>query len=242
MGSPWFEDAEPWSGFDVGLLEGMATTRAIRRFRPDPVPDADVAKMLWFASRAPSGSNLQPFRFLVLRHGPEGRAARAVLGRCFRERWETQRPMYGYGAAPAGSRAARMGATMECFVASVESAPLIVLVAGEAEPGHRWVVTDGGSVYPAVQNLLLASRAFGYGGIVSLWHRYVEEDLRAVLGIPDGVLLFATVVLGRPEGRQGPVRRAPLGELVFVDRWGHSPGWATDPPGTRFSGGRGESH
>ena len=62
----------------IGLLEGLATTRAIRRFRPDPIPDDDLATILWHASRAPTGSNRQSFRFLVLRDGPNARQAKAA--------------------------------------------------------------------------------------------------------------------------------------------------------------------
>jgi nitroreductase len=234
--SPWPE-GEPWVGSDLGLLEGLATTRAIRRFRPDAVPPEDTAKMLWFASRAPSGSNVQPFRFLVLGRSPEAAPVRQVLARIFRDRWAAQGPTYGYEQAAPGSRAARMGATMERFVTTAADAPLIVFVCAEAEPGHEWTLTDGASVYPAVQNLLLAARGLGYGGVVSLWHRYSEAEVRDMLGMPDDARIFATIVLGRPEGGHGPVRRAPLSELVYEDRWGRSPSWAVDPPGTRFSGG-----
>jgi nitroreductase len=130
-----------------------------------------------------------------------------------------------------------MGRVMQRFVDTIESAPVIVLVGAEAEPGHEWIPTDGGSVYPAVQNLLLAARALGYGGIVSLWQRFVDVELRAAIGLPDTALLFATVPLGRPEGNHGPVRRIPLHTVVYENCWGQSAGWAVDPPGTRFSGG-----
>src|SRR3954447_2429166 len=81
----------------VDLLEGMATTRAIRRFRPDPIPDEDLAEMFFAATRAPSGSNRQPFRFLVLRDGPKSGEAKALLGRAFRAGWESKRTTDGYG-------------------------------------------------------------------------------------------------------------------------------------------------
>ena len=98
-------------------------------------------------------------------------------------------------------------------------------------------VTEGASVYPACQNLLLAARALGYGGVLSMWHRFVEDDLRALLGIPDEAVLAATITLGVPEGRHGPVRRLPLAEVVYDDRWGAQAAWAHDPPGTRFTRG-----
>lgn len=69
----------------VGLLEGLCTTRAIRRFREDAIPDDDLATMCFAATRAPTGSNRQPFRLLVLRDGPQAVAAKALLGQSFRE-------------------------------------------------------------------------------------------------------------------------------------------------------------
>jgi nitroreductase len=235
--SPWPENVPPWELSDLGLLEALATTRTIRRFLPEPIPDGDVGKILWFASRAPSGSNRQPFQFLVLQNGPRASEARTVLEKAFQDRWKTEGPKYGYVEAPASSRAARMDATMNRFVSSISLAPLIVLVGTELAAGEVLSQRSGASVYPAVQNLLLAAHAFGYGGVISMWHGDVEEELHGILGIPDNVHLLATVVLGRPEGHHGPVRRAPLSQLVFADSWGKSPAWAVDPPGTRFSGG-----
>lgn len=100
---------------------------------------------------------------------------------------------------------------------------------------RRPTPTEGGSVYPAVQNLLLAARALGYGGVITGWHREVEDELRELLGIPDGVAIHATIPLGRPVGRHGPVRRRPLGEVVYEDRWEQVAPWAVDPPGTHFA-------
>ena len=226
-------------GSDIGLLAGLATTRAIRRFRDEPVPEADLAKILFAATRAPSGSNRQPVRFVVLRDGPLAVKARAVLGRCFRAQWAEEQPaMYGYDKTPPGSRSARMGVAMQGFVDGLEEVPVLILVCSELEEGHRWSPRDGGSVYPAVQNLLLAARALGYGGVISHWQRFVAQELRDILGIPPHVYIFVTVSLGRPTGGHGPVRRLPLGDVVFEDGWGRHPTWATDPPGTRFSGPR----
>ena len=221
----------------VDLLEGLATTRAIRRIRPDPVPEADLATILWHATRAPSGSNRQPARFLVLRDGPAATEAKALLGRSFREAWQAKATADGYGAgsgAEPGSRKARQAAAMERFVERFEAIPVVVLAA--LLPYRAVDVTIGGSVYPAVQNLLLAARALGYGGVVTMWHGLVEDELREVLGIPPEIVLAATIPLGRPEGAHGPVRRRPLGDVVFEDRWEASAPWAVDPPGTEFAG------
>ena len=90
-------------------------------------------------------------------------------------------------------------------------------------------------MYPACQNLLLAARAIGLGGVLSTWHLLVEDELRAAAGIPADVFVAATIALGHPEGHHGPVRRRPLGELVYEDGWGEPAPWAVDPPGTRHT-------
>jgi nitroreductase len=223
---------------DISLLEGMATTRAIRRFLSDPIPEADLATMFWHASRAPSGSNRQPFRFLVLRDGPRAREARSLLGNAFRAEWSTKRAADGYDAGSgieAGSRKARMAHAMQQFVDRFEDTPVIVLACHE--PYRPLTPFDGANVYPACQNLLLAARALGYGGVMTMWHVLVDEKLRAVLDIPASTFIAATLALGRPEGSHGPVRRRPLGEIVYEDGWGDSAAWAVDPDGTRFAGG-----
>ena len=156
---------------EIPLLEGLATTRAIRRYRPEPVPDEDLATILWHATRAPSGSNRQPFRFLVLRDGPVARDAKSLLGRSFRTMWAAKRAADGYEAGSGiegDSSKARMARTMQHFVDTFESTPVVVLgcLVRYRDP-HS---TEGASIYPACQNLLLAARALGYGGVMTLWH------------------------------------------------------------------------
>lgn len=220
----------------ISLLEGIATTRAIRRFRPDPIPEEDLSTILWHATRAPSGSNRQPFRFLVLRDGPAASEARPLMGEAFRAMWAAKRRADGYDAgsgAAEDSPKARMARTMQRFVDRFEQTPVIVLACLRRyrEPNPY----EGASIYPACQNLLLAARALGYGGVMTTWQAMVEDDLRRILAIPDEVALSATIALGRPEGRHGPVRRRPVRELVYEDRWEGEALWAVDPPGTRFT-------
>ena len=217
----------------VGLLEGLTTTRAIRRIRPDPVPDAELAAIMFAASRAPSGSNRQPFRFLILRDGPRAAAAKAVLGRSFREEWATKRAADGYGGGDPDAPRARLERAMQHFVDHFENVPVVVLacLARYRSPNPY----EGNSVYPACQNLLLAARARGLGGVMTMWHAPVEAELRRLLAIPDEVALSATIPLGYPVGSHGPVRRRPLRELVFDDGWGQPAPWAEEPAGTEHT-------
>lgn len=223
----------------IGLLEGLSTTRAIRRFRPDPIPDDDLSAMCFAATRAPTGSNRQPFRLLVLRDGEPARQAKALLGESFRRLWADKRSADGYDAgsgADASSPKARQARTMQHFVDRFEQTPVVVLAC--IEPWRGTDITVGASVYPACQNLLLAARALGYGGVLTMWHAMVDRELHELLAIPDEVVIAATVALGRPEGNHGTVRRRPVQELVFDGTWDHPAPWATEPEGTRHTGSR----
>ena len=218
----------------IDLLEGLATTRAIRRFRPDPIPDEDLQKMFFAATRAPSGSNRQPFRFVVLRDGERATQAKALLGEAFRRGWQSKSATDGYTQTD-NSPKARTARAMQHFVDNFESIPVVVLAClVRYRPANP---TEGGSIYPACQNLLLAARALGYGGVMTMWHTFVEKELRELLEIPDEVAISGTIPLGRPEGSHGPVRRKPLRELVYDGGWNAEASWATDPEGTRFTAG-----
>jgi nitroreductase len=219
------------------LLTGLATTRTIRRYTSDPIPKADLSTILWHASRAPSGSNRQPFRFLVLTDGPLATQAKALLGRSFRRGWAAKQAVDGYAAGSGtdpDSPKSRMAATMQHYVDHIEQVPAIVLAClvryRDASP------FEGASVYPACQNLLLAARALGYGGALTMWHQAVEPELRELLGVPAETAISACITLGRPAGAHGPVRRRPLGEIVYDDGWCARAPWATDPPGTTHAG------
>ena len=220
----------------ISLLEGIATTRAIRRYTDEPVADDDLAQILWHATRAPSGSNRQPARFLVLRDGPAAKEAKQLLARSFQALWAEKVRADGYeqgsGADPTSPKA-RMARTMQQFVDRFADTPVVVLAL--LQRYREATLTEGASVYPACQNLLLAARALGYGGVITMWHAMVDAELRALLAIPAEVAIVATITLGRPEGRHGPVRRRPLAEIVYEDRWGAPARWAVDPPGTRFT-------
>ncbi len=220
----------------VGLLEGITTTRAVRSYTSDPVPDDVLRAVLFAASRAPSGSNRQPFRFLVLTDGPKAAEAKRLIGESARRAWAAKRRSDGYDRG-SGTRSdspkARMAATMESYVQDFERVPALILPClVRYRPPTSF---EGASVYPACQNLLLAARALGYGGVLTGWHFGVEAELRSLLGVPDDAFMAATVTLGRPRGGHGPVRRRPLPELVFEEAWGRAPAWAVDPPGTRHT-------
>jgi len=226
---------------EIGALEAL-TTRSIHRYRADPIPDDDLAKILWSATRAPSGSNSQPFRFLVLRDGERAARAKALLGDSFRKAWGAKSSGEGWAqgsGADANSPKARTGRAMQRFVDRFEEIPVVVLACALRYRDAN--VYEGASIYPACQNLLVAARALGYGGTITIWHVACEAALRELLEIPENVFIAATIPLGVPEGSHGPLRRRPVAELVFDGVWDAPAEWVSDAPDARLSSSRSAS-
>lgn len=229
-------DTLPLARSGVELLEGLCTTRAIRRYADEPVPDGVLRDILFAASRAPSGSNRQPFRFVVLTDSGKAQRAKALIKESAQAVWREKRKADQYddrSGADAASPKARMARTMEDYVNNFHKVPVLILpcLVRYRAPTPM----EGASIYPGVQNLLLAARALGYGGVITGFHGGVEAALKALLGIPAEVFISCTVTLGKPRGKHGPVRRRPIKELVYGDTWETTPAWAADPPGTRFT-------
>lgn len=220
----------------VGLLEGLTTTRAIRRYTDEAIPDDVLRDILFAATRAPSGSNRQPFRFLVLQDSDKAAQAKALIKQGAEAVWGTKRKADQYdqrSGAIENSPKARMARTMDAYVENFDKVPVLILpcLVRYREPTPM----EGASVYPAVQNVLLAARALGYGGVITGFHGLVDTELKALLSIPEEVFIACTLTLGKPAGNHGPVRRRPMQELVYGDTWEEPPGWAIDPPGTRHT-------
>ena len=212
----------------VGLLEGLTTTRAIRRYRNEPIPPEALRAILFAATRAPSGSNRQPFRFLVLTDGPNARAAKKLIGDGARRTWgakrEADRYEIGSGAA-AESPKARLARTMQQFVDEFERVPVLILpcLVRYREP----TPSEGASVYPACQNVLLAAgpRIRGQVGRASgLGHRPARHRIHlrraAALGgheprrpVPDAVAALRDHSF---LATSGPVMRASSGKVAAI--------------------------
>ena len=224
---------------EVSLLEGLATTRAIRRYLPDPIPEEHLRDIMFAATRAPSGSNRQPFRFMVFTDSDQSHEVKNLIARGAQRLWNNKRTDDGYEEGSGtidDSPKARMARTMQHYVDNFSSVPVLVLAC--LERYRAPTPTEGASVYPACQNILLAARALGYGGVLTGFQSFVEAELREMLHIPDSVFLAATLTLGKPAGRHGPVRRVPMNELVYGDTWGVGAAWAIDPVGTATLKGR----
>lgn len=202
------------------LFEIMQSTRSMRRLKPDPVSDEVLAKVLHAGTCAPSGGNMQGWRFLVVRD----QAVKDAVAHWYRRGWhEVVGPRYRSAPPPPGStpeRQARMLAAAEYLADHIQEAPVWIIPCSNA-PSSR---SSGASIYPAVQNMLLACRALGLGATLTTLYLLFEREAEAALGLPEGVHSYAILPIGWPRGKFGAVRRAPLAEVVYQDRWG-SP-WA----------------
>ena len=201
------------------IWEVLSTARTIRRFTDDPVDDETLARCLEAATWAPSGANMQAWRFVVLR-SPELRAAVASAAA---HALAVIEPVYGMARPEAGddSRAARSNrATYEFHDRAGEYTS--VLFAYQYWDSASELLL-GGSIYPAMQNFLLAARAQGLGACMTSWASYGGEALlRDAVGVPDDYMLAGHVVVGWPRGRFGPVRRKPVVTKTSLDRWDRS--------------------
>ena len=204
------------AGPTTDVWDVMSTARTIRRFTEEPVDDVTLARCLRAATWAPSGANAQEWRYVVLR-SPE---MREVVARAAAQALEVIEPVYGMSrpAADDDSRRARTNrATYELHDRAGEFTS--VLFTQRRFPTASELLL-GGSIFPAVQNFLLAARALGLGACLTSWASYGGEPLlREAVGVPDDWMLAGHAVVGWPCGNHGPVRRRPLADVVFVDRW-----------------------
>jgi len=212
----------------VDLHEAMSTCRAVRRLRPDPIPDAVLARLVQAAAWAPTGGNVQPWRIVLVRDP----AAKRVLGELYAKAWAD----YSAGAKtaiaplPADRRAPheRTLAAGDYLAAHFHETPVVAVFA--FDPAQMAItdaaldrpsVVGGGSVYPAVQNFLLAARAEGLGCVLTTLLCRFEGRVKELLEIPAGWGTCAAVPLGYPlRTGHGRLSRRPTDKLAFSERWG----------------------
>ncbi|MCX7384523.1 MAG: nitroreductase family protein [Alphaproteobacteria bacterium] len=196
------------------LFEVIRTTRSMRRLKADAVPNALLNQVLEAGTCAASGGNQQEWRFLVIRD-PAVKAAAAAF---YRRGWhEVVGPRYrAGGSAPGTSQEAfeRMLAAAEHLADHIHEAPVWIV---PCQSGPRG---SGASIYPAVQNMLLAARALGLGATLTTLYLIHGAEAEAAMGIPEGYHSYAILPIGFPRGKFGPVRRSPLSEVVYDDAWG----------------------
>ncbi|MFQ5683249.1 MAG: nitroreductase family protein [Candidatus Binatia bacterium] len=198
----------------LNLFDAIYSLRTIRRFRPDPVKDEDIRTILDAATKAPSSHNRQPWRFLVIRD--EG--LKEKVAHLYHQAWWAKRKDQGIHSAEEISPEDQVMLSAMYLAEHIQDVPVIIL-ACLTSPGAY------GSIYPAVQNLLLAARGLGLGTTPATFHPEVKPAVHALLGIPENVEVVTCIPLGYPRGRFGPTKRRPVEEVTYYDRWNHSPPW-----------------
>jgi len=207
---------DPPAELNMNIGQAMFSQRAIRRLKTDPISDAQLKIILDAASKAPNGGNRQPGRFLVIR-SPE---KIAEFGKLYHEAWWAKRKdEYGWNGpedVPADEKTYRM----PMYLASnIGKAPVIILA---------WGTKKGmaNSIFPPVQNLLLAARALGIGSTLTTLHPTVMDRVRAMFNVPESAEFHCCLPLGYPEGNFGPTQRMPTSETTYWDAWEETPPWA----------------
>jgi len=196
---------------DVGLFEALYTTRALRRYKPDPVPDEVLFQVIDAAIRAPAGGNMQVWHFLIVRDA----AKRRRIGELYLETWKS----YGKQFLENPDSVDQLPRQMQLVVRSTDwlarhfaEAPVHLFVCGPEQ--------SAGTVYPAMQNVLLACRGLGLGSVITMFHRPYAAELRELLGIPEGQVAHGLLPIGWPSDKIGPVSRIPVRKVASLDRWG----------------------
>lgn len=210
-------------GDEIGLFEVMYNCRAMRRIKPDPVPEELLLKLVDAGNQAASGSNMQNGRWIVVRD-PEQKQKLAALN---------MRTFEAY-TSPAANRAAalphqsaearaRMLDAVRWQAEHFAEVPAHVIACLElgAPPRDSFAAGAGagGSIWPGVQNLLLAARALGLAATPTTFALADRAAAKAVLGLPETIEPFCLIPVGYPLGNFGPVRRRPVQEIMRWDRW-----------------------
>jgi nitroreductase len=220
---------------EIGLFEAIHSARAIRHFKPDPVPNELIARILDAAIQAPSAGNNQNWLFVVVTDADQRRR----LGDIYRRASGWVREKYAANARPKHMHDAQykiLWASGVHLHEHMDDAPVLLLPCLQIKPPilpdsippeirAQMVATAswmaGASIYPAVQNIILACRALGLGTTITTNHVILEDEIKAVLGLPEDFRTFALMPIGYTDDKFGPVRRRPLTEVAVANRFGN---------------------
>lgn len=205
---------------EIGLFEAISTMRAMRRLRPDPVPDELIHQIIAAGTCAPSGGDRQPWRFIVVRNPQVKKQLQVVykkgLELILRE--QAAHPPAGKSS----EQNARRHAAVEYLTEHLHEAPVLIVCCLLQDPDNSVHPKKmfGASIYPAVQNILLAARGMGLGATLTTRHLMFESEVNEILALPANAETYAMIPIGYPMGRFGPLSRLPVEQVTFRDRWG----------------------
>jgi nitroreductase len=219
---------------EMDLFEIMYSAGSIRRLRSDPVPDEIITKILDAAIRAPSGSNAQSWLFIVVKNAE----TRRQLGMVYKKASDILTKLYAGVPRPTHMDENKYQRFMQAVTHLFEhmgDAPVLLVPCLKASmwTGASNLPADvkarmagaariaGSSIYPAVQNVILACRAFGLGTVLTTIHAFFEEEVREILKLPADVQTYALMPIGYPQGHHYPVKRKAIQEVACLDRYGN---------------------
>jgi nitroreductase len=210
-------------------LEIMHTLNSVRAFRPDPVPHATLRAVIEAATWAPSARNAQPWYFIAV---DEGSMKTAIAG-MYLQAW---RAAQAYTASAGADRDiegqphyAGMMRAVDSLAMHLADVPVLMFVGldtaqlgpiADASGNILAPLSAYASIFPAIQNLMLAARRHGLGSTLTTLHTFFENDIRTLLGIPPTIHLAALIPLGYPERAFRTVKRKSVDEVAFLNRWG----------------------
>jgi nitroreductase len=209
---------------DAKLFDTIYSLRAIRRLKPDPIPEQILRKIVEAGVHAPTGGNRQEWGFILVRD-PEIKTFIRDHYRDAQQKLRAGQPPLSE-LPPARQRAIKASLYLS---EHMNEAP-VILLACHAKEYPAWVqaknlrgstATIHGSIYPAVQNILLACRAYGIGSVLTTTHFFFEDELMKKVGVPDNMEISALLPMGYPRGKLGKNTRKPVDEVLYWDKWGN---------------------
>lgn len=200
-------------GEDVPLLQGIRTTRGIRRLKPDPVPVELVRKVCEAGTFAPSGGNRQPWFFIAVMDAER----RAFIAERYCSAFEPYiAPAVEAAQSPDYPDAKRRNMKAAIYLAEhLHEAPVHLFVAGWTRRG----APQTQALFPAIQNILLACRAVGLGASLTTAHRAFGQEIDEYLGLTEKTPTCALIPMGWPKGKYGRPTRRSIDSCFFVDRY-----------------------
>lgn len=202
---------------DIGLFEAIYSQRAIRKLKPDPVSDELVNKLIEAATKAPSGGNSQSWAFVVIRNA----STKEKIGEWYLDAWNKTYVAGTDSGKNLPDQIKRVYGAADHLARNLMDVPVMILVCGRNAPTQSGPHAGGfyGSIFPAVQNLLLAALGLGLGASLTTLHKLHDQEVKDLLEIPDDVETIALIPIGHPIGKYGPTTRRPVEEVTYQERW-----------------------
>lgn len=214
----------------MDVYEALYTTRAMRRVKPDPIPEEVQRKILDAAIRAPTGGNMQGWRFLLVDDADARKRLGELYRACIDQLWGTLYKERIDAAranpdAPESRKFDKLFKSADWLASHFAEVPLLLLSFIQFD-------TTGGSIYPATWSAQLAARAEGVGSSLTSVFMFRQEELLEIVGVPkdEGWLFANCVTFGYPKGRWAVAPRRPVHEVAFRNRWGEGVGFEIPDP------------